>query len=309
MSFSGEVKKELLTKMPDARHCMLAELSAYLRFLAPAEQNGEGQNLTFFTENKGIAEKLFTLVTKTFKIDLIVSRGSLRSQNHGSGYIMTCQDPEVSGEMRKALMRSTVVTMDCCRRSFLRGAFLAAGSISAPEKYYHLEIVCPTSETADFVRNTMRSFALDAKIVLRKKDYVVYIKEGEQILTMLGEMGATSSFLTLENIRVVRDMRGNVNRRVNCETANLSKTVMSSVRQIEDIQYLKEHGGYGRLPEALKEMAEVRLQYPDAPLSELGRHLSKPLGKSGVNHRLKKLSQVAEKERSVDSQQHQEDGS
>lgn len=302
MSFSSEVKDELLKKMPDARHCQLAELSAYLRFLSSADGGAGGDALSFYTENEGIAQKLFTLMQKTFKIDLIVSRRSFRSQGHGSRYKLSVPKKEQADMVYRALTRSTVVTMDCCRRAFLRGAFLSAGSISAPEKYYHLEIVCPNSITAEFVRDTMQSFALDAKIVLRKKDFVVYIKEGEQIVTMLGEMGATSSFLTLENIRVLKEMRGNVNRIVNCETANLSKTVMSSVRQIEDIRYLKEHGGYGRLTDALKEMAEVRLQYPEASLVELGKQLAVPLGKSGVHHRLKKLSAIAESMREKNSQ-------
>jgi len=183
--------------------------------------------------------------------------------------------------------------MSCCRQSFLRGAFLTAGSISAPEKYYHLEIIAPDEDCADLVTDTMRALDLSPRRVIRKGGPVIYLKEGEQIVRMVGEIGAPIALLKLENIRVTREVKGNVNRRVNCETANLLKTVVSAQRQVEDIAYLRSRKEYAALSPALKEMAEIRLQYPDMPLAELGNMLDPRIGKSGVNHRLRKISQIA----------------
>jgi DNA-binding protein WhiA len=210
-----------------------------------------------------------------------------------SAFRVGLSDPGKADDIRKAMSHPMLLTMECCRRSYLRGAFLAAGSISAPEKYYHLEIVCPDSDVAETIRNTMRNLGLYAKIAVRKGSNVVYLKEGEQIVQVLGEMGAGYALMNLENVRILRDMRGRINRQVNCETANLGKAVATGVRQKEDILYIRDHAGLGSLPKQLREMAEVRLAYPDVPLKDLGEYLDPKIGKSGVNHRLKKLSSIA----------------
>ncbi len=295
MSFSLKVKKELSEIEPKTRHCLLAELSAYVRLMRVenGEESGKKDSpLTFRSENALASQKFFTLLKKAFNISVVASREGSRISGR-KGNRIEISEPDQAQTLLKATTNDTVLKMMCCRQAFLRGAFLAAGSISAPEKYYHFEIVCPDHQTADLVQGAMMSFDLDAKIVLRKGDYVVYLKEGEQIVNALGEMGASRSFLNLENIRVVKEMRGDVNRRVNCETANLNKTIVSAVRQIEDIRYIKEHGGFARLKPALRDMAEVRLDNPDVPLKDLGQYLDPPIGKSGVNHRLKKLSEFA----------------
>jgi len=183
----------------------------------------------------------------------------------------------------------------CCQRAFLRGAFLGAGSISDPQKGYHMEFVCQDEAKALQLQQVIQGFAVDAKIVIRKKYYVVYLKEGTAIVDLLNIMGAHVSLMNLENLRIVKEMRNSINRRVNCETANISKTVNAATRQIEDIEYLRDHYGLHKLPAALRQMAEVRLEYPDAPLKELGEYLDPPVGKSGVNHRLRKLSELADK--------------
>jgi hypothetical protein len=186
------------------------------------------------------------------------------------------------------------VQKSCCRRAFIRGAFLAAGSISNPEKSYHFEIVCASPERALQLQALIHTFGPDAKIVQRKKHYIVYIKEGAQIVDMLNIMEAHNSLMDLENIRIVRDMRNNVNRKVNCEAANINKTVNASVRQMEDIRYLQAEKRLDKLPANLADVAMLRLANPDATLKELGEMLDPPVGKSGVNHRLRKLSQLAE---------------
>ena len=145
------------------------------------------------------------------------------------------------------------------------------------------------------IQSLLTAYEIDAKIVIRKKHYVVYVKEGSQIVELLGLMGAHISLMQLENVRIVKEMRNSVNRRVNCETANITKTVTAATRQIEDIIYIRDHYGLENLPEPLSQMAEVRLENPDAPLKELGEYLDPPVGKSGVNHRLRKLSELADR--------------
>lgn len=196
------------------------------------------------------------------------------------------------------------VRKDCCRRAYLRGAFLVSGSVSDPKKSYHLEIVCANEEQAGFAQNIMRSFGLDARVVLRKEKYMVYLKEADQISDMLGLMGSTNALLNFENIRILREISGSINRQVNCETANISKTVDAAVRQIEDITFLRDHGALQKLPDNLKEAAQVRLDNPDVPLKRLGELMDPPIGKSGMNHRLMRLCQIAQdlREKSAEQQ-------
>ncbi|MCI8814086.1 MAG: DNA-binding protein WhiA, partial [Lachnospiraceae bacterium] len=182
----------------------------------------------------------------------------------------------------------------CCKRAFIRGAFLVSGSISDPEKFYHFEIVCQTEEKAVQIQEIMQTFHIDAKIVLRKRSYVVYVKEGAQIVELLGLMEANVALMNLENIRILKEMRNSVNRKVNCETANIHKTVNAAVKQIEDIRLIEEKMGLDELSSGLSEIARLRLEFPEATLKELGMMLTPQVGKSGVNHRLRKLSNLAQ---------------
>ena len=295
MSFSGEVRGELAEIIPEARHCRIAELRAIVDVLGSrsiTEPDGR-RTLVFRTESQTAGRKLFTLMKKTFNMDVVVQRTGGRPGGHRDVYEIRAGGPGADA-MLKAIRHATVLNLPCCRRAFLRGAFLAAGSVSAPEKSYHLEISCSGEGAAGEVQNVCNSLGFTAKTVLRKNDYVVYLKEGDQIVTMLGEMGAARSYLAFENARVVKEMKETVNRKVNCETANLNKTVKSSVRQCEDIRLIQEKAGFSGLTPALREMAKVRLENPDMPLGELGNLLDPKIGKSGVNHRLRKLSEIAE---------------
>jgi hypothetical protein len=263
MSFSSQVKEELARQIPHKRHCQMAELAA-LEALAP--ESGHLQELRHL-----LAKKLF---------------GELPEDEFALRQFV---DQRLSGQQDQILQRS------CCKRVFLRGAFLASGSISNPEKSYHFEIVCQQEEYARILRELLLEFELDAKIVLRKKYHVVYLKEGAQIVDALNIMGAYVSLMDLENVRIVRDLRGSVNRIVNCETANINKVVDASCRQVEDIKYIRSKMSLEELPPALREMAELRMEYPDSSLKELGELCDPPVGKSGVNHRLRKLSELAKK--------------
>ena len=172
--------------------------------------------------------------------------------------------------------------------------FLASGSVSDPNKSYHFEIVCKTQEQAEQIKEILLGFNTDAKIVERKGHYVVYLKEGENIVDALNVMEAYVSLMKFENIRILKDMRNAVNRKVNCETANISKTVNAAVKQIEDIELIRDKIGLDNLPDNLREIAMLRFVYPDVALKELGKYLQPPVGKSGVNHRFRKIAAIAE---------------
>lgn len=311
MSFSAEVKDELSRKFSTARHCQIAEIAAIVgvcgRIMISATDT---YMVRVSTENTLTARKYYTLLKKTFGInpEIVIknsdrpARTNLYSvivRKHADA-VRLLQALKLLNENDELiyeypLVNPLLVQQTCCKRAFIRGVFLTAGSISDPNKFYHFEIVCNSEEKADQLKDIINSFELGAKMVRRKKNFVVYIKEGAQIVELLNIMEAHVALMNLENIRIVKGVKNNVNRQVNCETANLNKVVAASVKQIDDIRYIEETVGLGSLAEGLEELAELRLQYPEAPLKELGQLLSKPLGKSGVNHRLKKISEIAEK--------------
>ena len=285
MSFSSEVKAELAKNISSARHCQLAELAAMLHFCGQYGRGADGTfTIGFQTENEAVVRKGFTLLKKTFNIntDVLLTEKEMQALMQKVGNL---EEP-VNG----LLLKNT-----CCQRAFLRGAFLSVGSISDPEKGYHLEFDCNREEKAEQLRQMIAGFDIEAKIILRKKYYVVYLKEGSGIVDLLNVCGAPVSLMNLENTRILKEMRNSVNRRVNCETANIAKTVSAATRQVEDIEYLRTHYGLENLPQTLREMAEVRLENPDAPLKELGEYFTPVIGKSGVNHRLRKLSELADR--------------
>ena len=289
MSFSGKIKEELAQHYAKARHCNLAELSALVHMSGSFEKDGYGRCiLKLHTENDGVARKCFTLLGKTFNISTDIAIRRNTAKGSCSYYI------RAKGEELLAV-ENVIVQAVCCKRAYIRGAFIASGSMSDPDKSYHFEIVCGTLKQAEYLRNMINSFEMDAKIVKRKKSYVVYLKEGSQIVDILSIMEAHVALLELENVRIMKEMRNTVNRKVNCETANINKTVSASVRQMEDIIYIRDNIGFDKLPDGLKDVALTRLTYPDATLKELGGLLENPIGKSGVNHRLRKLSEIAEK--------------
>ncbi len=287
MSFSSEVKKELAKNISPARHCQIAELAAIMSFCGQYGRDENGNYIIGFqTENEALIRKGFTLLRKTYNINngVILDEDTLRGILQKTGKL----DEPVS---------SLVVKNTCCQRAFLRGAFLSVGSISDPAKGYHLEFACTDQAKAEQLQGIIHLFHVESKIIPRKKYHVVYMKEGAQIVDLLNICGAPVSLMQLENMRILKEMRNTVNRRVNCETANIAKTVNAATRQVEDIEYIKRHFGLGNLPDTLREMAEIRLENPDASLKDLGECFSPPIGKSGVNHRLRKLSEIAEKTR------------
>ena len=308
MSFSGMVKEELSRQIGTARHCRIAELAALIGFCGRLEHFPQGEKLKLQTENETVARKCFTLLQKTFNIEKEISVRENSHLKRVKVYVLEISDPEEIREILQAtkliadskfcdtliLQDMLVVQQSCCKRAYIRGAFLASGSISDPEKGYHFEIVSPDERKAPQLQTIIRSFSVDAKIVQRKKSYVVYVKEGAQIVDMLAVMEANVALMDLENIRILKEMRNSVNRKVNCETANINKTVNAAVKQMEDIKLIQQVMGFEQLSDGLAQIAELRMQYPEATLKELGMMLSPQVGKSGVNHRLRKLSALAD---------------
>lgn len=285
MSFSSEVREELAKHISSARHCQVAELTAIMKFCGQYGRDAEGKlTVGVQTENEAVAKKCFTLLKKAYNIDTNVGLTGEEQESLFAKF----------GDL-EAPADPLIVKNSCCQRAYLRGAFLCVGSISDPEKGYHMEFVCGNEPQAQQLQQIIRSFDMDAKIVLRKKYYVVYLKEGSCIVEMLGLMEAHISLMNLENLRILKEMRNSINRRVNCETANITKTVNAATKQLEDIILIRDTYGLQNLQDHLREMAEVRLEYPDATLKELGELLEPPVGKSGVNHRLRKLSELADK--------------
>lgn len=310
MSFSSDVKDELSRQIPAARHCQIAEMAAIISLCGRILISSEDRYcIKIHTENIAVARKYFTLLKKTFQINTEVSIRQNSYLKKGRTYTVTIREHENAMRVLKAarlidehqeieenlsVVGNLVVQQPCCKRAFIRGAFLATGSISDPEKSYHFEIVCATMGKAEQLKEIAAAFAIDAKIIQRKKYFVLYIKEGSQIVDILNVMEAHVALMNLENVRILKEMRNSVNRKVNCETANINKTVSAAVKQLEDITYIRDTAGFGILPEGLEEIALRRLEQPEATLKELGEMLNPPVGKSGVNHRLRKLSQIAE---------------
>ena len=315
MSFSSDVKKELARNISAARHCRIAELAGMIGMVGHVDcQDGKPVRIVISTERSVIANTMSELIKKLFGLvpECSVKRTGADSRvykmvfnrqedverilttlkiakktENSSGNVcgMDCQEMHISG---------LVIQKDCCRRAFIKGVFMTSGSISDPEKGYHFEIVCDNPERAELISGIIHNFGIDSKVIARKRYHVVYIKDGTMIVDMLNLMGAYSSLMDMENIRILKDIANNVNRKVNCEAENLNKTVNAAVRQIEDIEYIIKVKGIHYLPDNLVELAQARLEARDASLKELGEMINPPIGKSGVNHRLRKISEIAD---------------
>jgi len=308
MSFSATVKDELSRDISRARHCQLAELSGILCFSGKLVFFEDHYQIVLGTEHVALARKYYGLIKKVFKLQPTVNVSRNKYLNRSRVYSVIVEETYHDQDILKALKLTDALTnpgqvrvvnelllqKSCCKRAYIRGAFLSAGSMTDPEKGYHLEIVTDGIDQAEQLIKELAFFDIEAKYIERKGHMVVYLKEGSQIVDTLNVMEAHSALMELENVRILKEVRNDVNRRVNCETANLNKTVNAAVRQIQDIEKIRDTIGLEDLPPALKDMAEARLGNPDANLKELGQMLTPPVGKSGVNHRLKKLSAIAE---------------
>ncbi|ACQ55134.1 DNA-binding protein WhiA [Clostridium botulinum] len=309
MSFSLKVKNEVCKHVEVNKQEAIAELSAIMKVSGTLLFTNKQFNFKITTENAAIARLVFKILKEHFGIHteiMIKKNNSLKKNNI---YIILISEEEGVKSLLKevGIIKETInvfsldynipkniIECDECKRAYIRGAFLGGGSISNPEKTYHLEFVTHNEEYAKDLSNLINSYNLNSKVIKRKNSYIIYLKEGEQIVDLLNIIGAHASLLELENVRIMKEMRNNVNRLVNCETANLSKTVNAAVRQVESIKFIEREIGLGRLPKNLRDIAELRIKYPDESLRELGKMLNPPVGKSGVNHRLRRIEKIAD---------------
>lgn len=277
MSFSADIKQEL-SKLNNLnnKNQVKAEISGYMLGSNYVENNKKAR---FITENEFNIYRL-TKLLENVHIDYTYT-------NKGKSFIAewdaSCRDNIMDINIEEEEIKKAVV----------RGSFMASGSLNEPNKKYHLEILFSSKENAEYVFYIIETFGIESKLLKRKEKYSLYIKDSEEISKFLALIGAKKAVLDYEEIRIIREMRSNVNRLVNCETANINKTINVAVSQIADINFIKQKNKFEELPENLKEIANIRLDNPESSLVELGNLLKKPIGKSGVNHRLKKLQEIA----------------
>ena len=304
MSFSSEIKQEL-SKTPDGRkHCRLALLAALTDFCGNYSASGTPV-LSWKAENTAVAETVQRLLLKLFgiKAEINQEKSSRNSDvfsiilpaDEGSEAFKTLHAKTMDEEREEGTYLAAFARQECCVRTALRGAFLVSGTLSNPDRFYHFEISCRSDGQAEELKSLIASLGIKARSVKRKNSTVVYVKDSDSISDLLGYMGATKGMLEMENTRIIREMRGNINRQVNCETANINKTANAAARQISDILLIEEKIGLDSLPNGLDETARLRIKCPECTLQELGRMHDPPIGKSGVNHRLRHISAVAER--------------
>ncbi len=307
MSFSAKTKNELARKTSDSKCCQLAELSAIVRVSGVISLLGRGKtNLTITTENSAIARLAFVLFKRSLKIHTeidVVKNTVLRKNNTYfikiSGATEILKKLEIMIEEEGSIIINdgvpkTLIKKECCKRAYIRGAFLGGGSLSDPEKSYHIEIITHSVSYATELATLINTYDLHARVIQRKKNHIVYLKEGDQIVDLLNIIGAHTALLSFENIRIVKSMRNNINRLVNCETANINKVADAAVRQKQSIEIIDKNIGIESLPDTLREVALLRLENTDISLKELGQLINPPIGKSGVNHRLRKIEKIAQ---------------
>ena len=300
MSFSNDVKNELSRLETNEVCCDKAEVLGVLRMSGAIVIRGMNIGIHFSTENAALARRVLQILKNNYQVqtEVVITR-SRRLKKNNRYQVRVLPAPQVSIAMNELQLlsmesdlKNPLLNKQCCKRAFLRGAFLGGGSISRPSSDYHLEMVTGNEDFARSIIKVMHTFSMKAKLTDRKNYYIVYLKDGESNTNFLRVIGAHNSMMELENVRVLKEMRNNVNRRVNCETANLGKVVKAAVRQVNCIKFIDEHMGLSELPQALQDTARLRLEYPDASLNELVEY-SGGIGKSGINHRLKKLQEMA----------------
>lgn len=305
MSFAALTKKEL-TMVESSPCCEKAEMSALIRMNGSVQLSNKRIVLDISTENAAIARRIYSLLKKHYQVhtELLVRKKMRLKKNNVYIVRIPARVEEILKDLKIVSegfvftdgIDESMVRKNCCKRAYLRGAFMAGGSVNNPEgSSYHLEIASMYEEHCKALVSLADDFHLNARCIERKKGFILYIKEGEKIIEFLNLIGAHQALFKFEDVRIMRDMRNSVNRIVNCETANLNKTISAAVRQIENIKFLEKEIGLDKLPDKLREVAEIRLAHPDINLKEVGEMLKGSVSKSGVNHRLRKIDELAEK--------------
>ena len=318
MSFASEIKNELTRNVPEKKCCQLAEIAGFLRFAGSITLSGGRMGIRVTTDNAASARLFIRLIKEYFGAKTALSIGDPTPLAKGRIYELTIT-PQMNSEqiLREVGILSVkegsntitdgldanIIRKRCCRKAALRGAFLACGSVSDPRKGYHMELSCASAYMAQDIRRTVNSFSLRSKIVKRRNKYIVYLKESEQIADFLSIIGATSSYFQFQETRLMKENLNKVNRISNCENANLGKQVDAAQKQIADIRVIEETKGLGALPPRLRETAILRKEHPELSLADLAALFDPPLKKSGLNHRLAKLAEEADKMRAYRSEE------
>jgi len=309
VSFSSETKQELCQVIVEKDCCKKAELAAFIHGIGSLRIGRGGSSVYMTTEIPAVARRIFSLCKSCFAVTPEV-RTQIRKQLGKKNIYHVVIKPENAQTilLETGLFKETeegirinrtvplfLVRKSCCRHAYMRGAFLATGTLSDPGKSYHMEVNCPEEEYAKSLCALVQKMELPAKVAPRREGFVVYLKDSEAIVEVLGRIGAHKALLEMENVRITKNVKNNANRAANCDTANLEKTMNASTRQVEAIAYIQAKVGLSALPGHLGEMARIRLENPETPLKELGEMVSPPLSKSAVNHRLKKLEEIAQR--------------
>lgn len=305
MSFSNDVRNELARIQPEKICCSKAELSALLLNKSSINISNSTYIMAVETDNPAIARKIYKFLKDiySFKSTVkVVDKGKYKRRNRGyivntflssADLLLLNEIVEIENNIIKP-QYNDISAPNCCKRAYLRGLFLSRGFINRPEGNYHLELIISYPRLAKEIQKTLLGFGVEAKLIKRKKSFLMYVKESEQIADFLRIVEANKALLEFENIRILKSMRNSVNRQVNCETANLAKTINAAVRQTDLIGKLVENNILDSLPYQLRELAILRLDHPDATLKELGEMLDPPLTKSGVAYRMRRLEKLAE---------------
>lgn len=311
MSFSSEIKDEVAKIKVDDYKIILSELAGITPMCGILNFKNNKISMEYITENAPVARRIFTFLRRSFGFDVEVKnvRSTQLKKNVFIIYISQDESCRLLLDELKYIKGASVFMINYAptdliktsneKKAYIRGAFMGSGSITDPKKGYHLEFVSENESNAYFLRDTINEFGLKSKVIMRKEKYIIYIKDSEQISDFLSLIGAYNSVLNYENVRVIKEMRNNVNRIVNCETANLNKTVKSSYDQVEDIKLIEREIGIENLDEDLKSIAKIRLENRSMSLNDIANSLEPKLSKSTVNYRFKKLRRIANKLRGV----------
>lgn len=311
MSFSSEIKDEVAKIKVEDYKIILSELAGITPMCGILNFKNNKISMEYITENAPVARRIFTFLRRSFGFDVEVKnvRSTQLKKNVFIIYISQDESCRLLLDELKYIKGASVFMINYAptdliktsneKKAYIRGAFMGSGSITDPKKGYHLEFVSENESNAYFLRDTINEFGLKSKVIMRKEKYIIYIKDSEQISDFLSLIGAYNSVLNYENVRVIKEMRNNVNRIVNCETANLNKTVKSSYDQVEDIKLIEREIGIENLDEDLKSIAKIRLENRSMSLNDIANSLEPKLSKSTVNYRFKKLRRIANKLRGV----------
>ena len=310
MSFSLDTKNELARIVPEKKCCMLAEIAGFMRIAGSIRLVGLGKfEIVMTTSNPAVARHYKTMIKTYFSIDPKIVMGQDNSLKRGHAYILSIGPEDLSEQ----IMRETGILMvkegmnfisdgiydglirtKCCRKAYLRGAFLAAGTVNNPEKRYHFEITTSTEMLAKELRRLINHFVdISAKVVARKNGYGVYLKSGEQIRDMLAIMGASQQFFKFDEVMMIKEFKSQTNRINNLDNANIDKALKAAEHQIGCIRKIQEARGLDFLSPKLREAAEIRMEHPEMGIEELGKLMTPPLSKSGINNRLRRIEEIA----------------